>query len=108
MPTSFVYSTIREMSNTSDYYFPMSKTEHLAWCKTFGDLMRKMYPKTYRAMKRCGALAPDALDPIFRHFFITVLSREDVLRIVDLYTVEGYKVSSLFVLFILFNCDMRT
>ena len=92
MPTSFAYSTIREMSNCSDYYFPISRKEHLAWCKTFGDLMRKMYPKTFRAMKRCGALSPDALDPIFRHFFITILDREDVLRVVDLYTLEGYKV----------------
>ncbi len=41
MPVSYAYASIREMANTEDYYFPMSKVEHFAWCKTFGDLMRR-------------------------------------------------------------------
>lgn len=92
MPESNAYACIREMSNTSRYYFPMSKIEHLSWCKTFGDLMRKMYPQTAVAMARCGALTPDGLDPIFRRFFVTILKREHVFRILDIYTIEGYKV----------------
>jgi len=52
MPESNTYVCIREMSKSSSYYFPMSKIEHLSWCKTFGDLMRKMYPQTAVAMAR--------------------------------------------------------
>ena len=41
MPVSYAYASIREMANTEEYYFPMSKVEHFSWCKTFGDLMRR-------------------------------------------------------------------
>jgi len=93
MPESYAYSTIREMSNASDYYFPMSKVQHYLWCKTFADMMRKMYPQAAVKMKVCGVLmTPDELDPIFRRFFVTILKREYVLRLVDMFTIEGYKV----------------
>mmetsp|Transcript_4011 Transcript_4011/g.7709 ORF Transcript_4011/g.7709 Transcript_4011/m.7709 type:complete len:624 (+) Transcript_4011:140-2011(+) len=92
MPESNAYACIREMSHSNSFYFPLSKIEHLSWCKTFGDLMRKMYPPTALAMARCGALTPEGLDPIFRRFFVTILKREHVLRIMDIYTIEGYKV----------------
>ena len=91
MPESHAYSAIREMSNISNYYFPTSKTEHYKWCKTFADLTRRLYHKTAVDMEASGALTPAGLDPIFRTFFITVLKREDVFRIMDMYTVEGYK-----------------
>jgi len=52
MPESYAYACIREMTNSEGYYFPMSKIEHLCWCKTFGDLMKKMYPQTALAMAR--------------------------------------------------------
>lgn len=38
-----------------------------------------------------GALTPDGLDPIFRRLFSTILRREHVMRILDIYTIEGYK-----------------
>jgi len=92
MPESYAYSMIREMSNNSEYYFPMTKVQHLAWCKTFSDLMIKMYPQGASRMKGCGALTPDGLNPIFQRFFITLLKREHVLHLIDMYTIEGYKV----------------
>jgi len=92
MTESHAYSAIREMSTTSYYYFPTSKIEHYKWCKTFADLIRRSYRKTAVGMEACGALTPAGLDPILRTFFITILKREDVLRIMDMYTVEGYKI----------------
>jgi len=91
MPVSYAYASIREMANTEEYYFPMSKVEHFSWCKTFGDLMRRMYPQTATIMARCGALSPEGLDPIFRRFFVTIMKRDQVLRILDIYFIEGYK-----------------
>lgn len=92
MPESYAYACMREMSNSEGYYFPMSKIEHGSWCKTFGDLMKKMYPQTALAMDRCGALTPEGLDPIFRRFFVGILKKEYIVKILDMYTLEGYKV----------------
>jgi len=92
MPESYAYSMIREMSNKSSYYFPLSKNQHYAWCKTFADLMIKMYPQAASRMKDCGALSADGLDPLFRRFFVTILKRDQVLRLIDIYTIEGSKV----------------
>ncbi len=91
MPVSYAYASIREMKNTESYYFPMSNVEHFAWCKTFGDLMRRMYPQTAQTMFKCGVLTPAGLDPIFRRFFVPIMKREQVLRILDIYFIEGYK-----------------
>jgi len=91
MPVSYAYAAIREMTNTEDYYLPMSEVEHYAWCKTFGDLLRKMYPQTALIMSNCGVLTPDGLGPIFRRFFIPVLRREHVHRILDIFLIEGNK-----------------
>jgi len=91
MPESYTYAAIREMSNVHDFYFPVSKIEHHVWCKTFADLMRKLSHKTAVGMDACGALAPDSLNPILCRCFVNILKREDVLRIIDIYTIEGYK-----------------
>lgn len=91
-PESYAYATIREMKNCGNYYFPLSKIEHFSWCKTFTDILAKMYTKTALAMSSCGVLTPDGLDPIFRRFFVSILPREDVMKILDIYTIEGYKV----------------
>ena len=52
MPESYAYTCLREMTNAGGHYFPMSKVEHLSWCKTFGDLLKRMYPPTALAMSR--------------------------------------------------------
>lgn len=39
-----------------------------------------------------GALTPEGLDPIFRRFFVGILKKDHIMRILDVYTIEGYKV----------------
>ena len=90
MPESYAYSTIREMVHEdSSYFLPFSRVEHLAWCKTFADLMRKCFPQTAAVMETIGALTPLGLDPIMKRFFVTLLKREHVMRIMDIFTGEG-------------------
>ena len=92
MPESYAYATIREMvhyNEDSSYYLAVSRTQHLAWCKTFADLMRKCFPQTASIMEQIGALTSHGLDPIMKRFFVTLLKREHVLRIMDVYTGEG-------------------
>ncbi|KAK1746240.1 TBC domain-containing protein [Skeletonema marinoi] len=77
MPESYAYSTI------------LSRVEHLAWCKTFADLMRRCFPQTAAIMGQIGALTPLGLDPIMKRFFVTLLKREHVMRVMDIFTGEG-------------------
>jgi hypothetical protein len=90
MPESYAYATIREMVHEdSSYFLAVSRVEHLAWCKTFADLMRRCFPQTAAVMEQIGALTPLGLDPIMKRFFVTLLKREHVMRIMDIFTGEG-------------------
>ena len=37
-------------------------------------------------------MTPEGLDPIFRRFFVGILKKEHIVKILDMYTLEGYKV----------------
>ena len=90
MPESYAYSTIREMiHDDSSHFLALSRVEHLAWCKTFADLMRRCFPQTAAVMDQIGALSPLGLEPIMKRFFVTLLKRKHVMRIMDIFTGEG-------------------
>jgi len=90
MPESYAYATIRQMvSNDCSYFLAISRVQHLTWCKTFSDLMKRCFPQTAAVMEEIGALHPIGLDPILKRFFIPLLRRKHVLRIMDIYTGEG-------------------
>lgn len=92
MPESYAYATLREMINESSRFFAVGKIEHYSVCRAFADVLKTLYPQTAMEMEEIGALSPKGLDPIFRRFFTTLLRYEDVLRIMDLFTLEGMKV----------------
>ena len=97
MTEAHAYTTIREMilhssSRACGYHFPTTQCQHYTWCKTFADIMRRMHPQTAQDMQVNQALTPEGLDPIFKRFFLPILRREHVLRILDIYVTEGYKV----------------
>ena len=75
MPVSYAYTCLREMTNAGDHYFPMSKVEHLSWCKTFANLMRKMYPQTALMMSR--RLVSDWLCQGFRFTSCVFISKQN-------------------------------
>ena len=90
MPESYAYATIRQMvAEDSSYYVAVSRVQHLAWCKTFSDLMKQCFPQTAAVMEQIGALTPAGLEPILKRFFVPLLRRKHVLRIMDIYTGEG-------------------
>lgn len=90
MPESYAYATIRQMvADDSSFFLAVSRVEHLAWCKTFSDLMRRCFPQTAAVMEQIGALKPNGLEPILKRFFVPLLRRKHVLRIMDIYTGEG-------------------
>jgi len=92
MPESYAYATLREMINESSRFFAVGKIEHYSVCRAFADVMKMLYPQTALEMEEIGALSPKGLDPIFRRFFTSLMRYEHVLRIMDLFTLEGMKV----------------
>jgi len=92
MSESYAYTTLRNMYMIAPHFFPICGTHHFSWCKTFMDIMATCYPKTEKILKTIHVLTPDGLDPIFRRFFVPILPRDLVMRILDVYIMEGYKV----------------
>ena len=75
-----------------EFFVPSpSGKSHLSWIKTFSDLIAKLYPKTHAVMEKTGALSPVELSPIFERFFIPILPIDCVLRIFDIFLLEGSK-----------------
>lgn len=93
MPESYVFATIREMIDDTSHFLPVSQRDYYAWCKTYAFFVEKMFPYHYKLMKKCGVLDPTTggLDPIFKRFFVTLLKREDLLRFMDVFVIEGGK-----------------
>jgi len=93
MPESCVYQTVREMIEHGGTKFMTStQLDYYSNCRTFGDLMKRFYPKTAKEMTEIGALSPIGLEPIFNRFFIPILPFRYVMRIMDFFTLEGQTV----------------
>eukprot|EP00957_Ditylum_brightwellii_P073045 5550831-Ditylum_brightwellii.AAC.1 len=54
--------------------------------------MYKLYPQTAEALHDIGVLTPNGLDPILKRFCVTLLPYKYVLRLMDLFTLEGVEV----------------
>jgi TBC1 domain family member 24 len=92
MSESYAFTAMREMGHAVAYYFPSSRIEHSAWCSAFGDILRKLHPQTASYLDDRGVLDIDGLSPIFNDFFIDIIPFEYIQRIMDIYTLEGFKV----------------
>lgn len=77
------------VANDSSFFLAISRVQHLAWVKTFGDLMKRCFPQTHAIMEQIGALTPLGLEPILKRFFLPLLKRKHVLRVMDIFTGEG-------------------
>ena len=51
--------------------------------------MARNFPQTHQAMDQIGALTAVGLDPILKRFFVPLLKRKHVLRVMDIFTSEG-------------------
>jgi hypothetical protein len=81
------------MGHAVTWYFPVSRSEHAAWCGAFTVVMKKLHPATAEYLEDRGILdSVEGLSPLFKDFLIEILPLKCVLRIMDLYTLEGFKV----------------
>lgn len=108
MSESYVFCMLREMLTLgSAFFLPTSPLEHYAYGKAFADVLQRLHPQTAAAMQENGSLQNP--DPIFRYFFLPILPLRHVLRIMDIYTLEGAKVLFRFgvALLCLFKKDLK-
>lgn len=101
MSESYAYAMLREMAHHSTFYIAVSPLEHVAWCRAFLDILQRLHPQTAASLQQARIMQVDStvgihvyegLDPIFKHFFTPLLKFVHVLRIMDIYVLEGYKV----------------
>lgn len=93
MSESYAFAAVREMGHAVQWYFPVSRTEYAAWCGAFTTVMRKLHPATAEYLEDRGVLdSLPGLAPIFKDFLIEILPLKYILRVMDLYTLEGFKV----------------
>ena len=90
MSESYTFCCLRELTHSASWYLPTHPREHEALRRTFRDVLYKLHPQTAEYLEDRGVL--DNLDPILKDFFIGLLPLPMVLRILDIYTLEGYKV----------------
>ena len=91
MSQSYAFTAIREMAHHSTWYWPCSESEYFAHKRAFLDILSKLHPGTASAIQRCG-IGERFTNAIFQDFFLPLLPESYVLRIVDIYTLEGSKV----------------
>jgi hypothetical protein len=91
MSESYVFTAIREMAHNSTWYWPCSLPEHVAYGRTFLDVLSKLHPGTAQAIHDLG-VGQKFSDAIFQDFFMPLLPEIYCLRIMDIYTLEGSKV----------------
>lgn len=96
MSESYAYCMLREMAHSASYYFAVSPLEQVAWCRAFMDILNRLHPQTAKCLRDAHVEGQNGrysgLDPIFKNFFTPILKFVHVLRIMDIYTLEGYKV----------------
>lgn len=93
MSESYAFCAIREMAHEAMYFFPVTPSEHVAWSRAFCDILTKLHKQTAKYLEDLGVLSDEHLKKyLFSDFFTEILPLRHVLRILDLYTLEGSKV----------------
>ena len=92
MSESYVFCALREMAHAPNWYFPTYRREYAAWVNAFCDILERLHPTTATFYKRHGVWNVPGMAPLFRDFFTDLLPQKYVLRILDIYTLEGSKV----------------
>ena len=105
MSESYVFTAIREMAKSSSFFMSSSRVESTAWCATFRVVLFKLHPATAEYLEDRGVLDVEGLVPLFQDFGLGVLPLPVVQRMMDIYTLEGYKVLMRFgvALFVLYR-----
>ena len=92
MSESYAFYALREMFNHFTWYWAASLPEHVAYERAFCDVLQRLHPGTAAVMAE-QQQAEAYCQAIFRDFFTTIWPESFCLRLMDIYTLEGCKVS---------------
>lgn len=92
MSESYAFYALREMFNQCTWYWAASLPEHVAYERAFCDVLQKLHPGTAAVMTEQDQVQAYC-EAIFRDFFTTIWPESLCLRLMDIYTLEGSKVS---------------
>ncbi|VEU39932.1 unnamed protein product [Pseudo-nitzschia multistriata] len=91
MSEPYVFYACREMYYHSAWFLATSRSEHIAMQRAFLDVLGRLHPHTLATMKEQGVDA-EYTKEIFQNFFTTIFPERMVLRLMDIYSLEGNKV----------------
>lgn len=91
MSESYVFYACREMYHHSAWFFAGSRSEHIATQRAFADVLGRLHPHTLDTMKEQDVITQYTKE-IFQNFFTNILPEGKVLRLMDIYSLEGNKV----------------
>jgi hypothetical protein len=91
MGESYAFYACREMYHHSAWFFASSRSEHIAMRRAFSDILGRLHPKTLETMKEQDMVS-EYTKEIFQNFFTTIFPEGMVLRLMDIFSLEGHKV----------------
>ena len=91
MGESYAFYACREMYHHSAWFFASSRSEHIAMRRAFSDIIGRLHPKTLETMKEQDMVS-EYTKEIFQNFFTTIFPEGMVLRLMDIFSLEGHKV----------------
>lgn len=91
MSESYVFYACREMFLHATWYFATSRAEYVATQRAFLDVLERLHPQTFTVMEEQDATRRFT-EAIFQDFFASILPEWMVLRLMDMYSLEGSKV----------------
>lgn len=91
MNESYAFYACREMYHHSAWFFASSRSEHIAMRRAFADILGRLHPNTLQKMEEQDMVS-DFTKEIFQNLFTTIFPERMVLRLMDIYSLEGHKV----------------
>lgn len=91
MSEPYVFYACREMYHHSAWFLATSRSEHIAMQQAFSDVLGRLHPHTIATMKEQG-VDTQYTKEIFQNFFTGIFPERMVLRLMDIYSLEGSKI----------------
>jgi TLD/Rab-GTPase-TBC domain len=90
MSESYAFYASRQILNNPTWYLAISQSEHTAYGQAFLAILGKLHPNTLETLKEKG-FEDKYTTSLFSHFLVDLLPEKCVLRLFDIYTLEGTK-----------------
>eukprot|EP00536_Pseudo-nitzschia_multiseries_P000624 jgi/Psemu1/317380/estExt_fgenesh1_pm.C_80004 len=91
MSEPYVFYACREMYHHSAWFLATSRSEQIGMQRAFSDVLGRLHPHTLTTMKEQG-VDKQFTKEVFQDFFTNIFPERMVIRLMDIYSLEGSKV----------------